>query len=132
MTQWFEAARVGEIADRKCKAVAVNGSAAAFSTCTASTSRSRTCAPTWEGTSPRVGWKAIVPSALGTWRSFPSALARRSRLPHTRACIASRCAYATASSRLAMTEPEHEEVLPALNRLFVRALIALGEPGEPQ
>ncbi len=31
-----------------------------------------------------------------------------------------------------MTEPEHEKVLPALNRLFVRALIALGETGEPQ
>ena len=30
MAQWFEAARVGEIADRKCKAVSVNGSAIAL------------------------------------------------------------------------------------------------------
>lgn len=31
-----------------------------------------------------------------------------------------------------MTEPEYEDALPALDRLFVRALIALGETGEPQ
>jgi hypothetical protein len=45
MAQWFEAARVGEIADRECKAVSVNG------------------------TFPRVGWKGIAPPAPGTCRS---------------------------------------------------------------
>lgn len=30
MSQWFEAARVGEIANRKCKAVSLNGSAVAL------------------------------------------------------------------------------------------------------